>query len=525
MNGRALLLVLAVAGLVGPGAGLVRAAETPPPGYRLRNLDDAKTRASVPFPITGTSQCATFPGIPQVVGADFDPSKIDEIAVGANGRAVAWATTLSEAGVPGATRDIAIFREGGIDRVRASDANGDNDQPSLDYDRFGLRMTFRGSDGARGTTTGNVYLRSTSRKPPASGTDGASESTEEVKTVKLTTLVSTTTDAHFGTAWDPTLAARTRVRDAGSGVKVEERDARVAFCSTGDLETGRNEAHRPQLFVWREQSEDFVQLTSISADGFTVARPSISAGGQRIAFESNADLTPEAADPKDPSRVGNPSKVRQVYLWEAGRGIRQLTWSDRDCLAPRIARDGRHVLFCSRGEPIEGGNPEGNFEIFAWVDGRDASRRLRQVTRTTQGDSVLPRPTTSASTFTFWSTVSPPSGGSGFGSGAAQCAPLAYLAKRGRIVRVGGLSDVENLQRIGDSPDPTAPENPVVAGPPCPGTDASKIHFVTNDPRLNEPGADDDLDGDDGEGDEPDDRAVDASAFLLHVARVTSHVR
>jgi dipeptidyl aminopeptidase/acylaminoacyl peptidase len=454
---------------------------------------------------------------------------VDQISVAGNGRVIAFATTITEVGVPAATRDVILLPEEDPDAaVRLSDAAGDNDQPSVDFDSFGSRVVWRGSDGARGTTTGNIYLRTLTR---------TSEDEPDVEVVKLTSLVSTAGNVNQGTAFDPTLTARVRFRDVGSGISVKERDARVAFVSTGDLDRrdedtpGENPQRREQLFLWLEQENRFEQLTGISVAGFKVARPSIDGTGDRIAFESDADLTPAAVDPKDPSRVGNPAKVRQIFLWERGRGIRQLTWSTGDCLSPRISRNGRTVLFSSKGEPIAGANPEGNHELFRWTDHRIGARRLEQITQTAAGDNVLPRPTRDDDTFVFWSTSSVPSGEGTFGL-AKECGPSALLWHRGRITRVHGYTDAQNVQRILESPDPTAPESPVVTGPPCPGFDRLRVHFATNEPRLNERGADDDLDGDDGrdaagdpDPDEPDDRDVDVSVFLFHLARAVRATR
>lgn len=554
------LAVAAVLALAGTDA--VRAAPRAARGqlraaYRLRALDDAKSRASLPIPIdTGGPPCnVALPDVPLVIGANFDPSEVDEIATTPSGGIVAWATTIGETGLPGTTRDIVLYREGVVERVREGAAAGDNDQPSLATDRFGYRMAFRGSAGARGETTGNVHLRSARKKdrtPPATGgegtggeaTDPATGPSEDVETIAITALTETEDedDAAFGTAWDPTLAAYTRSIEVGSGVKIRVRDARIAFCSTanldrsGELDPGRNPDHAPQLFVWREHTERFVQLTQIDSDVFTVNRPSISANGGRIAFECDADLTPSAVDPKDPARVGNPSGHRQIYLWDERSGIRQITWGEADSISPRISLDGRFVVFASRGDLIASGNPDGNFEIFVWSDTRDRSRSLRQVTDTTKGHSVLPRPTRSPSVFAFWSTVSPPSGTLEFGAGEAQCGPLPYVYRRGAIVRVGGLTDLENIGRVATSVDDpeveSTVENPVFAGPPCVGASDAKVQFVTNDPRLNAPKADDDLDGDDGseieDGDDDvpnlhkvDDREIDASILVFHLARAT----
>ena len=333
-------------------------------------------------------------------------------------------------------------------------------------------------------------------------------------TVNLTNLTATT-----GSAFDPALAARTRRRDVGGDIKITERDARVAFVSTGDHVEGENPAKVPQLFLWEEAEDRFRQLTRVADPGAEVNRPSIAKGGTVIAFESTANLTPEALDPLDPARVGNPAGVRQIFLWRAGQGVRQLTWSDDDCFAPRLDIRGRFVLFCSKGDPISGGNPEGNFEIFVWTDRRSPVRRLRQLTQTTLGHSVLPRPTLRASAFTFLSTAAPPRREDGertqFGEGEPQATPQALAYDRGHVTHVHGFSDAENLARVAEE------ENPVVSGPPAPGYDLFNVYFATNDWHLNPPVPDD---GDE-DREEERERRDDADPFAFHVARATRFAR
>lgn len=534
MRRTTLAAIAVTAGSAALGAGIAASyAATLLPRYRMKRFETNASYASLPFPFDASGGLDPD-DLPEVIGADFDPSDIDEISVAGTGGVLAYATSVTEAGVPGTTRDIVVLSEGGRGPIRLSDAAGDNDQPSLDADARGWRIAFRGSEGARGASPGNLFLGTFEPEeadPPTPAPSKAKKADGTVDVVQVTELVATTTDPDFGTAKDPSLVARIRVRVAESDVKVRERDARIAFVSTGDLARatkngeGPNADHREQLFLWREADDAFQQLTRIPADGFHVSRPSISGSGGRIAFECDADLTPDAVDPKDPTRVGNPGKVRQIYLWTPG-GVRQLTWSDRDCLSPRISHDGRFVVFASSGDLIAGGNPERNFEIFGWVDGRTPERRLRQYTQTAGGDSVLPRPTGTARTFVFWSTASHPSDALGFGAGAKNNGPAAFLHRRGRVELVAGLSDEQNLERIAASPDPTSPENPIVTGPPAVGLDPAKVHVVTNDQRLNADGADDDLDGDDGSSDgEVDDRDVDASLFLYHLARLTRYPR
>ena len=68
----------------------------------------------------------------------------------------------------------------------------------------------------------------------------------------------------------------------------------------------------------------------------------------------------QSSDPRDPTNVGNPDGVRQIYLFRdsaRGGGLRQLTFGDSDCFSPRIAPNGSSVIFCSRGDLLPGGTP------------------------------------------------------------------------------------------------------------------------------------------------------------------------
>ena len=463
--------------------------------YRVRRLSGVTDMAGAPtVPDPNAPDCGPVPGVPELLGAAFDPGRWDQIDLAGNGRVVAYASNAT-AGSPG-TRAIVLLREG-AETSTVAEAAGDDDQPSVQFDAFGLRMAFRGSTGAAGSTPSNVYLHTVTR---GAGDDAGDE------TVNLTGL-----DTSKGRrAFDPAIAARVRSRGVTSGIEVRERDARVVFVSNGDLDKGprppsaegpgRNPANLLQVFLWREQAARFEQLTANTDATAAISRPTISGDGRFVVFESNADLDPAAVNPRDPSQVGNPDRVRQLYLWrETRRGgdLRQITWSDRDCLAPRMTSDGRHVLFCSRGDLLPGGNPDGNFEVFRWSRGRPVARRLAQLTETDEGDSVLPRPLRNVRRFVFYSTAMPPLGGLDFGGGPRQCGPSALLWTRGRVRHVAGLLDAENLQLVIGGSDP------VFTGPPA-AVFPSKIHFATNDPVL-----------------DPPERAGAASAVRFHMARAT----
>jgi hypothetical protein len=151
------------------------------------------------------------------------------------------------------------------------------------------------------------------------------------------------------------------------------------------------------------------------------------------------------------------------------------------------------VLFASRGDPITGGNPERNLEIFEWVANAKPAFRLRQLTQTADGDSVFPRPTLNPQVFTFYSTAHPPGvardpsqpigpdNPAVFGDGARECTPQALLYDHGRVVHVHGFSDLQNGLRVAAVP----PDVPVATGPPVPGIYPLKIYFATNDFHLN----------------------------------------
>jgi hypothetical protein len=413
----------------------------------------------------------------EVFGETFDPAKFDEISVAGDGRIIAYATSVSDAGIPGTSKEIVIVPvtpRG--EPVRVPKVAGENDQPSIQFDEFGYRCAFRSSSAAGGAAPSNIQLYSHKR----AGT------TPETETIPVTEVSGTTV------SFDPALAARIRVREIVGGVKVRERDARVAFVSTGNL-TGSNPANRPQLFLWEEADDVMRQLTHHDDAEASVNRPAIAKTGDVVVFESTADLDPASVDPLDSSRVGNPGHVRQLFRWRRGLGVDQITWSDGDCFSPRMEINGRFVVFSSRGDPISGANPEGNLEIFQWTPRAQPALRLRQLTQTAEGDNVLPRPTLRPGSFAFYSTSHPPlpddpsepvsdtNPRRAFGEGRHECTPQALYYDRGRVVHVHGYLDSQQVLRAIGPPS----KLPVITGPPAPGVYGTKFFFATNDFRFN----------------------------------------
>lgn len=492
---RALLVSLVLVGIVVP---LVGDASADPllRRHRLRRFSDADSMQLLPYraPDDAPDCSPLFPGIPDILAPSvFDPGAFDEISVGGDGRVLAYPSGLQDRGLPGTRREIVVLPEGKA-RERITAAAGHHDDPDVQFDRFGRRIAFSAWDDAASETFQDVFVQSTTRGGNTNVrnvTDFGGNSAED------------------STAFEPALAARTRERHVGGGIKLEERDARLVFVSTGDLDRdgrppfiapGNNASNFQQLFVWFERQNRFLQLTRVDSAEVRINRPCISRNGRIVYFESTGDLSPNAVNPNDSTAVGNPNGVRQIFRWVAGRGIRQITWSDADCFAPRCSDNGRTVYFCSAGDPVVGGNPEGNTEVFRWRARGPASRRLRQVTATIEGDSALPRPTRNGRDFTFYSTASVPTDFDAFGQLTRECLPKAFLWNRGRVRLLTGSSDAEVLQLILDDPNAVPP----LTGPPVPSDSFVKIHFASSDPIY-------DPTGDTGQ----------ASAFAWHIVRAT----
>ncbi len=447
-----------------------------------------------------------LPDLLDPLGPTFDPDNFDQIAVAGDGRYLGYSTLISSAGGPATASEVVLFEEGGR-AERLKTGAGGNDQPSVKADPMGARVAYRALGAADMTTL---------------------EQSENVVLFSETTVAGTTTSTSMSLtslevplfARYPSLTARTRTIVLKGDIKSKQRDSRVAFVSNGDLELrnvpnpdftgerdddgilieprriliGANEDNDEQVFIWLERPGHgrFVQITSNADPAAVMARPAINGDGTAVAFESTGDLDPNSANPLDAGQIGNPDGNRQLFLWRRGRGVRQITWGTGACFAPRISRSGRAVLFCSSADLVAGGNPEGNFEIFTWRMTRNPARRLRQLTQTEEGDSVLPRPTAHFSRFVFYSTATPPkpipnadpeappSAAPAFGSGLRECGGHALSWTPRGVKHIFGALDVENIAF--GAADPPLPI--VATGPPAVGLDLRKIHFSTNDPEF-----------------------------------------
>jgi hypothetical protein len=475
--------------------------------YRIVRVNDAKAFSHAPGPfLTAPRTCVpdtppipdvAIPLAPELFGADFDPADWDEISVAGDGRMLAYASSVTQTGLPGVAKQIVLqgvvngFLSKRIDLVSSS-----NDQPCARFDARGFRCAFRSSAAAGGPSNIQLFTVTNGAEAP------------EPETVAVTELADASEFAS-----EPALAAVVRRRAAGGGINVRERNATIAFVSNADL-AGHNPDNLEQLFLWEEIGPRVVQITRHSDPAAHVNRPTIAQAGAVIVFESTADLDPTSVDPLATDRVGNPDHVRQLFRWRRGRKVEQITWSDGDCFSPRFDPSGRFVLFASRGDPITGGNPERNLEIFRWIGVARPSQRLQQMTQTTSGANVFPRPTAHKDVFVFYSTSHPPKASPGqtqtpeFGDGPAECSPSVLLHVKGVVSLIQGKLDFENALRL--LPGRTSgQQTPVLVGPPAVGPDATRIYFATNDYALS-PLPDD-----------PEAPTDEASLFLVYIGMAT----
>lgn len=132
-----------------------------------------------------------------------------------------------------------------------------------------------------------------------------------------------------------------------------------------------------------------IQVTQ--SGGGTNIEPSLSADGQRLAFQSNRDLTGQNAD-----------LSTEIFLWHGGEGLRQLTSAvNGNSIAPSISDAGDRIAFIS-DRNLAGGNADGNRELFLWQ-----ANAISQLTTTSGGDISVVAISGDASRIAFAATTNP----------------------------------------------------------------------------------------------------------------------
>ena len=158
----------------------------------------------------------------------------------------------------------------------------------------------------------------------------------------------------------------TQITNTTGGVNerpsIDAGGTRIAFSSNRNLTPGSpgNADGNAEIFVFDTATGRITQITSAIGLLSSFA-PSINADGSRIAFWSQVDLTP--------GLPGNPDANPEIYLFDASTGrFTQITdnTGSQFAVAPSINADGSRIAFESNGDLTPGnpGNADGNREIF-----------------------------------------------------------------------------------------------------------------------------------------------------------------
>ena len=187
----------------------------------------------------------------------------------------------------------------------------------------------------------------------------------------------------------------TRITDTSLGTStqpsINAAGDKVAFTSNAHI-NGVNTGDNDEIYLFDTVSGTFTQITDspVNPPYGDSSRPSINAAGDRVAFTSRANINGV-----------NPGLNREIYLFDAASGvITQITDEPSgESVAPTINAQGNIVAFSSDAN-INGGNPDGNAEIFVFDT---ASGAITQVTSDPLGDARAPSMNAAGSLITYWS--------------------------------------------------------------------------------------------------------------------------
>jgi Tol biopolymer transport system component len=159
--------------------------------------------------------------------------------------------------------------------------------------------------------------------------------------------------------------------------------------STADINGGNPEGNR-EVYLFNSTTGIITQITDETAGGSLGS--SINADGTRIAFNSNANIN-----------GGNPEGNREIYLFDITTGIfTQITDETVGSSALQsINADGTRTTFNSSAN-INGGNPEGNLEIYLFDT---TTGIITQITDETAGNSFASSINADGMRITFTSTA------------------------------------------------------------------------------------------------------------------------
>ena len=161
---------------------------------------------------------------------------------------------------------------------------------------------------------------------------------------------------------NPTTGAATQLTDfdigateAFFGVAVSDDGQTIAFLSDENL-TGNNADRSDEIFLIQRDGSGLTQLTTNGGQEPGAVLCVFMAGdGSRVVYVSDGDPLGT-----------NPQRRRQLFSQRTnGSGLVQLTQTTSGVIPlPAISDDGQRIVFLHDGD-LTGGNPDGNFEVFA----------------------------------------------------------------------------------------------------------------------------------------------------------------
>lgn len=154
----------------------------------------------------------------------------------------------------------------------------------------------------------------------------------------------------------------------------------IAFESDADLTGGNGDGNR-EIFVYRVSTASFTQITQSTGAGQSANFDAvISPDGTRVTFRSTRDLIGDNAD-------GNVD----LFSYELATGtLRQITrTSGIDVTRPTVNADGSKIAFAAT-QDFTGGNADGNPEIFLYDLNTDSFTQITNTTGTSIADNYLP---------------------------------------------------------------------------------------------------------------------------------------
>lgn len=207
--------------------------------------------------------------------------------------------------------------------------------------------------------------------------------------------------------WVP--GGQTRL-STGRHVSVASGGGRIAYVSRSDS-LGLNGDLSDEIFTVASNGLDRRQHTRyLPATGDW---PGVSTDGQWVVFASGADLD-----------GGNGDGSVEIWVCRPdGSDRRRLTDTTppAGCREPALAATGEFIAFAANADLVPGDNADGNWEIYRI--NRDGTG-IRQITRTNQGDSGLPRVSSDGKKVAFATTANVIIGQMGSGR-------LAYWREQG----------------------------------------------------------------------------------------------